>query len=335
MTLSARIRRQLAAFGCVVFCLLPGSALAHQLGMALLQISASDASGKHWVVHTELPLGGRRQAPAIGLQTPTACTAESQSLGRMDDRLIRETRYDCEHSWWGTSLRLIGLDPQTPDALVQVNLADGSQQFHSIKRQQPAFSLHPGSKPPTVANYFVLGLEHIAGGFDHLLFVVLLCLCCTGRQLVLTVTGFTLAHAVSLGSILLGGLRVATTPVEALIALSIALLAAELVRHRAGAQASFALRYPVVMAFAFGLLHGLGFANALRQLGLPENAEWQALLLFNLGIESGQLILVAGLFAVAFLLRRVRLNDLVTRVQPVALYSIGSVGMFWAWQRLL
>ncbi len=319
----------------VVVCLLSGAAGAHQLGMALLQISSNDTDGLRWVVHTELPLGGRRQAPAIALQPAVDCSIDSRSLGRMDDRLIRESEYACDQSWLSSRLRIVGLDPQTPDALVQVNLADGSQQFHSVNRQQPVFTLSAGDQPPDVARYLLLGAQHIAGGFDHLLFVLLLFLCCTGRQLLLTVTGFTLAHAISLGSILLGGLRVPAMPVETLIALSIALLAAELLRHRAGAAPSFALRYPVVMAFAFGLLHGLGFADALRELGLPAAAEWQALLLFNVGIESGQLLLLAVLFAGTSLLRRVRLQTFSARLQPFALYSIGSVGMFWAWQRLI
>lgn len=319
----------------VIVGLLALPAQAHQLGMALFQLSAEGDSGRRWVLHTELPLGGRRQAPAIGLQPPVPCTADSSSLGRMDDRLIRKTRYDCGQSWFGRTLRIVGLDPQTPDALVQVNLADGQQQFHSIKRQQGSFPLGTGARPPAVMRYFGLGLEHIAGGWDHLLFVALLYLCCAGRQLLLTVTGFTLAHALSLSSILLGGIRVAAPPVEALIALSIALLAAELLRQRAGAERTLALRYPVLMAFAFGLLHGLGFADALRQLGLPAQAEWQALLLFNLGIECGQLLLLGGLLAAAWVLRRLRLGELTGRLQPALLYAIGSTGMFWAWQRLL
>ncbi len=308
---------------------------AHQLGMALFQLTAQDDSGTQWVLHTELPLGGRRQAPAIGLQPPTPCTADSDSLGRMDDRLVRETRYDCSQNWFGQNLRIVGLDPQTPDALVQINLIDGQQQFHSIKRQQPTFRLKEGARPPPVLSYFGLGLEHIAGGWDHLLFVVLLCLCCSGRLLVFTVTGFTLAHALSLTATLFGGVHLAASPVEALIALSIALLAAELLRQRGGARPSLTLRYPVAMAFAFGLLHGLGFAGALSQLGLPAQAEWQSLLLFNLGIECGQLLLIGGLLAVARLLKTLGLGAVLRRLQPAALYAMGSTGMFWAWQRLL
>ena len=314
-------------------------ASAHQLGMALLQLSASDSSATQWQLHSEIPLAGGRQTANIRLQTPVDCQLEVHSLGRVDGRALSQTYYRCTQSWLGQRLHVIGLDPQTPDALIQVNGLDRQTQFYSITRQQPYFTLRTGSKPAQVSQYLGLGLAHIASGLDHLLFICLLCFCCSGARLLWTVTGFTLAHAISLSSILIGGWKVAPAPVESLIAISIALLAAELLRRQRSAnfKLSFTLRYPAIMAFGFGLLHGLGFATALREIGLPAQAQWQALLLFNVGIELGQLILIALLLSGLWLLGQIaagRLKPLLNRLQAPLLYGIGVIGMLWAWQRM-
>lgn len=310
------------------------SAGAHQLGLALMQLQAQDAAGKSWQLRSETPASARAQAAAVYLQAPADCRIGHSTGQRVDGRFIRTSQFDCPDSWLGQSLRVAGLNPQLPDALVHVQLTDGQEQFHSLNRQDDHFVLHAQSRPPALAHYVSLGLHHIAGGLDHLLFVLLLCLCCQGRALIWTVSGFTLAHMCSLASVLIGGLHVSAMPVETLIALSLALLAAELLRRQRGLRTGLSLRYPMLMAFCFGLLHGLGFADALQTLGLPTDAQWRALLLFNLGIEVGQLLLIGLLLGSWHLLKRLAPQAPLTPLQIPLLYAIGVLAMFWSMQRV-
>ncbi|HEX4857527.1 MAG TPA: HupE/UreJ family protein, partial [Usitatibacteraceae bacterium] len=182
-------------------------------------------------------------------------------------------------------------------------------------------------------DYFRLGVEHILLGIDHLLFVLTLLLITRGGwKLVQTITAFTLAHSFTLALAALGLVHVPQAPVEAVIALSIAFVAAEIVRSRQGHD-SVAARAPWSIAFAFGLLHGFGFAGALAEIGLPQGQIPQALLFFNLGVEAGQLLFIGAVLAALALILRVRLRP-PRWVQQVPPYVIGSVAMFWAMQRV-
>jgi hypothetical protein len=154
--------------------------------------------------------------------------------------------------------------------------------------------------------------------------------------LVATVTAFTVAHSITLGAATLGFVHVPSAPVEATIALSILFLAAELARRQADAAAAANLttRFPWLVAFAFGLLHGFGFAGALSEVGMPEQAVPLALLFFNVGVELGQLVFIAAVFGFAWLVRLAAVQ--VPRVwQPAVAYGIGSVAAFWAVERTL
>ena len=181
------------------------------------------------------------------------------------------------------------------------------------------------------ATYTALGMEHILLGIDHLLFVLALMLIISGwRKLVATITAFTVAHSITLGAATLGWVDVSQAPVEAVIALSILFVAAEIVHWRQG-RPGITREKPWLVAFAFGLLHGFGFAGALNEIGLPEHAIPLALLFFNIGVELGQLVFVAAMLVLGALLKRVNWPDWAWRV-PV--YGIGAMAGFWTIERL-
>jgi len=181
------------------------------------------------------------------------------------------------------------------------------------------------------STYSLLGIEHILLGVDHLLFVLaLLLLVANLRTLFWTITAFTLAHSLTLAAATLGWVHVPQQPVEAIIALSILLVATEIVHWRQG-RVGVTRRWPWLVAFTFGLLHGFGFAGALSEIGLPEHAIPVALLFFNLGVEAGQLIFIAASLILWAGLRKLSLPQWAWRV-PV--YAIGSMSAFWVIDRI-
>ena len=183
--------------------------------------------------------------------------------------------------------------------------------------------------------YLMHGVEHILFGFDHLLFVLALILIVrSGRVLLWTITAFTLAHSITLSLATLGVVQVPAPPVEAAIALSIVLLACEIIRLRRG-QTSLTARWPWLVAFAFGLLHGLGFAGALTEIGLPQGDIPLALFAFNVGVEIGQLIFVAAVLGVLACVKRIDFPPVVERhALSIATYGIGTMAAFWFIERL-
>jgi hydrogenase/urease accessory protein HupE len=181
--------------------------------------------------------------------------------------------------------------------------------------------------------YLALGVEHILTGFDHLLFVLaLLLIVKSARRIVATVTAFTVAHSLTLAAATLGFVHLPQPPVEAAIALSIAFVAAEIV-HGLDGRPGLTARAPWLVAFAFGLLHGLGFAGALAEIGLPQSAIPLALLCFNLGVELGQLAFVVALLACLALARRARI-PWPRAARPLPAYAIGALAMFWVIERV-
>ena len=188
------------------------------------------------------------------------------------------------------------------------------------------------------ATYLRLGVEHILFGIDHLLFVLaLVILVQGGRRLVATITAFTLAHSLTLAGATLGLVRIPQRPVEAVIALSIMFVATEVVHGREGRPGLTAER-PWVVAFTFGLLHGFGFAGALREVGLPQQAIPVALLFFNVGVELGQLLFIAFVLAVAALVRRIAQRVALPRpawAWRVPANAIGTVAAYWTIGRVV
>ncbi len=231
------------------------------------------------------------------------------------------------------TIRLAGLDRTVLDALVKLNFLNGTGTTVVLHPDNPTLALSEPRRAVDVGGYFRLGVEHILFGLDHLLFVTGLVLIVrrVGR-LVKTITAFTVAHSLTLALATLGFVHIPPAPVEATIALSILFLARELVRLRQGGVGLTA-RQPWVVAFAFGLLHGFGFAGALSQVGLPEHDIPLALLLFNLGVEAGQLLFVGALLAVRETLRQVR-RTAAPIVANAPAYGIGAAAGFWLIARL-
>ena len=225
------------------------------------------------------------------------------------------------------------------DVLVRLERADGSVQLGRVVPLDPRFvvTASPGTFE-VVQTYAMLGIEHILTGFDHLLFVLALVILVKGKaRLVATVTAFTIAHSITLVAATLGWVRVPGPPVEAVIALSIIFVAAEIVHGRQGRQ-GLTETFPWSVAFIFGLLHGLGFASALGEIGLPQTAIPVALLFFNVGVEIGQLLFIAVVLGCVALMRHVVRRLAVPRIAwawRLPPYAIGSVAAFWAIQRIV
>lgn len=234
----------------------------------------------------------------------------------------------------GQSLRIDGLEGTMTDALVRIDFTDGSAWTQRLTPGRPAATIPAKESPFAVAGtYLALGVEHILAGIDHLLFVLGLLMLARGRwRLLGTVTAFTVAHSITLALAVLGVVNVPQRPVEAAIALSIAFVALEILRTREG-EPGIAARSPWIVAFAFGLLHGFGFAGALSEVGLPGAHIPLALLFFNLGVEAGQLLFIAAVLALAWLGRRLTARR-PRWLELVLPYFIGTAAMFWMFQRV-
>ena len=233
----------------------------------------------------------------------------------------------------GAHIVIEGLPASIVDVLVHVSYLDGRSVTLIAHPHEPEVVL-PGIETTGLAvrAYFGLGVEHILTGIDHLLFVLCLILLVRGRaELLKTITAFTLAHSVTLALSALGVVQVPQAPVEAVIALSILFLACELARPEAARSA--AARRPWGVAFTFGLLHGFGFAGALAEVGLPAHDVPAALLLFNLGVEAGQLLFVAAVLSL--LAASQGLRAATPRLQGrLAINVVGAVAAFWWLQRM-
>jgi len=228
----------------------------------------------------------------------------------------------------GWEVSVHGLEATMVDVLVRIAFANGRVVSRLLRPDAPSFTFMATDAGPAADGYFVLGVEHILFGIDHLLFVLCLLLLVRGLGPILkTVTAFTVAHSITLGLATLGHVNMPSAPVEAVIALSIVFLATEIAKRRAGAP-SFTGRQPWLVAFIFGLLHGFGFAGALSDVGLPANDIPLALLLFNVGVEAGQLLFVAVVLLVVMGLRRVA-SAPPAWLRPMPAYGIGAVASYW------
>jgi hydrogenase/urease accessory protein HupE len=232
----------------------------------------------------------------------------------------------------GWEVSVHGLEATMVDVLVRIALADGRVVSRLLRPDSPSFIFTRETAGPASGSYFMLGVEHIIFGIDHLLFVLALVLIVRGvGLLVQTITAFTVAHSITLALATLGFVKVPSAPVEAIIALSIVFVAAEIVRAWRG-QCGLTERAPWLVAGTFGLLHGFGFAGALSEVGLPANDIPMALLLFNIGVEAGQLAFVTVVLASIALIRRVKFT-FPRWAELMPPYAIGSLAMFWVIER--
>jgi hydrogenase/urease accessory protein HupE len=234
----------------------------------------------------------------------------------------------------GEMITIDGLSTTQIDTMVRINFADGTTQSTILRPASPSFTVpSPGTKGEVAWVYMRLGIEHILQGIDHLLFVLGLLLIVGNRLTLLkTITAFTIAHSITLAIATLGYASAPLPPLNAAIALSILFLGPEIVRVWRG-QTSFTIRHPWVVAFAFGLLHGFGFASGLTTIGLTSGEIPIALLLFNVGVEIGQLFFV---LVIVMLERSFRILEIrwPRWVEAMPAYTVGSLGAFWTIQRI-
>lgn len=286
-----------------------------------------------WAVTWKAPLLGGLATRAKPL-LPQGCTIRDTARRFAGPALIETARVHCDRPLEGRAIGLDGLERSFSDALVRVAPLGAAVQAGRLTREEPRLTIAAKAGRGQVARtYFALGTEHILLGFDHLLFVIgLVLLIRRGRQVVMTVTMFTVAHSLTLALTTLGWFAVDRRPLEICIALSILFLAREIVRPD-GAP-SLAKRLPGLVAFVFGLLHGLGFAAALAEIGLPEGELPLALLTFNLGVETGQLAVVAVTFTGLAGIARMSPAALAP-VRKVMAYTVGTVAAYWLFERAL
>jgi len=240
---------------------------------------------------------------------------------------------DCEAGIEGRMITIDGLQATFTDVIVRLRHADGRLESHLLKPSTPSVTLGVATTAwQQSASYLAIGVDHIMLGADHLLFVLGLLLIVADRWMLLkTITSFTLAHSLTMAMATLGLAGAPGRPLNAAIALSILFLGPEIVRRWRG-ETSFTIRHPWVVAFAFGLLHGFGFASGLAAMGLPRPEIPLALLLFNLGVEAGQLcfVLLVLLLVRAFRALEVRWPAV---VQALPGYAVGTLGAYWTIQR--
>jgi hydrogenase/urease accessory protein HupE len=281
------------------------------------------------------PVGGEielRIAPVVPQECRLVVPGQEQlSPGAL---VVRGT-LECPGGIAGRTIAIAGLESTITDVLVRVEHADGRLESYLLRPTEPAVSLGVATTLGQRAfDYFRLGIQHILLGVDHLLFVLGLLLIVGNRwMLVKTITAFTVAHSITLAIATLGYASAPLLPLNAAIALSILFLGPEIVRKWRG-ETSFTIRHPWVVAFAFGLLHGFGFASGLTAMGLPKAEIPLALLLFNVGVEVGQLAFVLLVIALerSFRVLEVRWPQFVARMPG---YAVGMLGAYWTIQRVL
>lgn len=299
-----------------IIALLSVPAVAHEMTMAEMELRESSRGEFLWQWATS----EKPPAEELKVSWPDSC-------------VVAEAILRCGQAGLRGTLQIDGVGKTYSAAIVKAFWLDGQSRVYTLTTAQPKVQLYGSAEDQRGMGeiawaYTVLGVEHILTGYDHLLFVLaLLFLVGFNRRLLLTITAFTAAHSLTLALSALGWLTLRSPPVEATIALSIMLVAWEALKK----EATLSRRWPAVVAFLFGLVHGLGFAGALKDIGLPQNHLSVALLTFNVGVEFGQLLVVG----VAYLFYRAidRFPQFALARAP-ALYAIGTLAAYWSISRI-
>lgn len=313
------------------------AALAHEIRPAYLEIREIEPQVYDFLWKT--PARGEMRL-ALNILQPDACTNLSEPRSTMvGGAVIQRWRAACEGGLIAKPIEIENLSHTLTDVIVRFEPIEGTPKTLRVRPEDP-FAVIPDKQPWTevASTYFVLGIEHILLGFDHLMFVLALLLLVSDlKRLVGAITAFTVAHSITLAGTTFGWIKLASAPVEATIALSIMFIAVEIMRVRAGKDSLTALM-PWLASFAFGLLHGFGFAGALREIGIPEDAAPLALLFFNLGVEAGQLTFIAAVLTIMFLWRRfapatINTPQFANYAWRAPVYVIGITSAFWFVER--
>jgi hypothetical protein len=308
-------------------------AQAHRFAPSLLKVSEIGPDQYHMVWKT--PAQGTSNVP-LRPEWPSSCEVRNASPPQLEGTgKVSSWQLHCtdlgEDGLVGDTLGISGLGANQASAMVMVALLDGRQYQEVLNAEQPEFVIPAQSSAGEVmSDYSLLGMDHIWSGIDHLLFVFgLLLLVGGGTRLLWTITAFTLGHSITLSLVTLGFFDYPVALVEFTIALSIFVLAVELTRT---SRHDILWRNPWWLAGGFGLLHGMGFAGALAETGLPQDNVPLALLFFNVGIEIGQIAFIAVVLALWFVLRR-PLATWQDRLLPVPIYILGALSAMWCIER--
>jgi len=320
------------------------SASAHEVRPAYLELRQTGADT--YDVLWKVPARGDNMRLGIYVEFPSGTTNVTTPRTLFANDASTE-RWSIKRTGGltGDEVYITGLAATMTDVLVRVENLDNTTQVTRVTPLSPSFVVAAAPSALDVTRtYLVLGVEHILFGVDHLLFVLALLILVKGwRKLVGTITAFTVAHSITLAAATLGFVHVSSKPVEATIALSIVFVACEIVHRRQG-RSGLTETWPWVIAFSFGLLHGLGFASALREVGLPQNAIPLALLFFNVGVEVGQLLFVGAVMAIItlavhvarkFTWRNIATQSAFSWCENISAYIIGGVAAFWLIERTL
>jgi hydrogenase/urease accessory protein HupE len=332
----------------------PGPVAAHEVRPAYLELRQTGA--ETYDVLWKVPARGEDMRLSLDVRLPGSCANLSEPRGSFAaNSFTQRWSFCCPSGLAGETIRIDGLSATVTDVLVRLERADGTSQVTRLRPDAPSFVVEAvPARAEIVRTFLPLGIEHILTGVDHLLFILgLLLLVNGGWRLVKTVTAFTVAHSVTLTLATLGYVHVPQPPVEAVIALSIVFVAREVLRsrqrqtalashdHPESAPLNLAERQPWLVAFSFGLLHGLGFASGLSEAGLPQGHIPLALLLFSIGVEIGHFSFIGLVLAVIALGRRAMrwksvdwLSRTAPMLRPVPAYTIGTVSMFWLIERI-
>jgi hydrogenase/urease accessory protein HupE len=311
-----------------------GGALAHEIRPAYLQITENDQHGFD-VLWKQPALGSLalRLTPEVSNGLLDAPPTEESTTNTF---VVRRwsNRPQTRDSFDGAVIRVAGLERTITDVLVTVSFASGQSIQTVLKPDTNSLTVQlQGAGKRAVPAYLILGIEHILTGFDHLSFVLGLLLLVRGRgRLLKTITAFTVAHSITLAAAALGYVHVSPPVIESLVALSIVFVAVELVRAYRGHD-GLTVREPWLIAFVFGLLHGFAFAGSLADIGLPAHNIPGALVLFNLGVEIGQLLFVAAVLGLIHWARRFRWQ-LDVPARWATAYGIGALASYWMIERI-
>jgi hydrogenase/urease accessory protein HupE len=321
----------------VALCMASAVSQAHEVRPGYLEVR--EVGEERFEVLWKVPALGDNYRLRIHAVMPDSCEGAPSQGSFVGTAFVERWHATCPGGLVGKKIEVSGLSATRTDVLARVERLDGTTQTVRLTPQETSFVVPEAPSRVEVAKtYFVLGVEHILLGIDHLLFVLgLLFLVGSWRRLVATVTAFTVAHSFTLAAATLGFVHVPPAPVEATIALSVMFVAAEILRDAKG-QAGLATRSPWIVAFVFGLLHGFGFAGALREVGLPEQNIPLALLFFNVGVEAGQLLFIATamtmLSLVTHAIARGQSWYREAKIRTPVAYVIGSVAALWVVQRV-
>ena len=315
----------------IIFFVLSASCQAHETRPGYLEIIQLDQD--IYSVLWKVPAKGNQ----LKLSMNVVFDKDVEQVGRPAEfyssgSYIRQWKIRCRQGLENTRIRVDGLQSTLIDVLVRVELRNGAVQIVRLLPEEPSFVVQ---STPSVAQlaktYTVLGVKHILAGMDHLLFLLcLLAIAGTIKRILITITGFTLAHSVTLVLSSLGLVQLSVAPVEAIIALSIVFVATELAKGR---RDTLTWKYPVAVASSFGLLHGFGFAAVLNEIGLPQTDLVAGLLFFNVGVELGQLIFVVLVVSAVKLTKYYMSAPMGLFGQKGMAYSVGTLASYWLFER--